>query len=73
MLKQMKDDKSQFLKKFAITGVTDKDFDKALEGRGNNIPSVVSLPARKRDADDDSEALENALQPDRKGPRKSKK
>jgi len=71
----MKDDKSQFLAKFSqsITGVTDKDFDKALEGRGNIIPSVVSLPARKREADDDSEVLENALQAKSKGPRKSKK
>ena len=62
LVKQMKDDKSQFLKKFAIpSGVTNKDFDKALEGKGGNIPGVVSIPARKREAEDDSEALENAL------------
>lgn len=51
----MKDDKSQFLKEFAIKGVTDKDFDKALQGKGGKIPGIVSLPARKREAEEDSE------------------
>jgi len=37
LVKQMKDDKNQFLKKFAIpTSVSNQEFDKALEGRKKN-------------------------------------
>ena len=39
LVKQLKDDKSQFLKKFAIpSSVTNKYFDKALQGKSGNIP-----------------------------------
>jgi len=48
----MKDDKQKFLK-YAVKGATE-DFDAALKGR-TSIPSVVSLPVKKRDADEDSE------------------
>jgi len=70
LLKQMKDDKTKFLKKFAIKGVTQQDFDKAI--KGDSIPSVVQLPARKRDAEDDSEDLEKSVKPDKKS-KKNKK
>ena len=68
----MKEGKSQFLKA-AAKGATAKDFETALKGRGDQIPSVVSIPARKRDADDDSEALEEDLNRDKKGARHRKK
>jgi len=67
----MNDDKTKFLKKFAIKGVTQSDFDKAIKGK-DKIPSVVQLPARKRDAEQDSEDLETAAKPEKKA-KKNKK
>jgi len=69
LLKQMKDDKSSFLKRIAVKGATE-DFDAALKGRAQ-IPSVVSLP-KKRGAESDSESLENMLEP-KKATKKQKK
>ena len=51
---------------------TDKEFQTALAGR-TAIPSIVSIPATKRDAYEDTEELENALRPDKKGAKKNKK
>lgn len=53
----MKDDKNDFLSRYAIKNVTDEDFDAALKGKAT-IPGIVSLPSKKRDAEDDLEELE---------------
>ena len=52
-----------------MKGATE-DFDAALKGRAQ-IPSVVSLP-KKREAESDSESLENMLEP-KKAAKKQKK
>lgn len=67
----MKDEKSKFLKKFAVKGATE-DFDAALKGKGEKIPSIVSFPSKKREADSDTESLENTLKP-RQSNKKQKK
>jgi len=56
----MKEDKSKFLKQYVVKK-TREDFDAALSGTTGKIPSVVSLPRNKRDADSDSESLEKNL------------
>jgi hypothetical protein len=45
------------MKEFAFKNknITDKDIDDAIKGK--KIPSVVSLPSNKRNADEDSESL----------------
>ena len=55
----MKEDKSKFLKQFVVKK-TKEDFDPALKGK-DTIPSVLSMPKKKRDADSDSESLEKNL------------
>lgn len=65
----MKEDKSQFLKKYVVKK-TKEDFDAALEGK-DAIPSVISIPKNKRDAESDSESLENNL--NKKSKKKNKK
>jgi len=58
LLKQMKDDKTSFLKAHAVKGITDKDIDSRLKTM-QSIPSVVSLP--KREAEEESEELETKV------------
>lgn len=60
LLKKMKDDKSDFLKKHAVNNVSDELISTALKGM-KNIPSVISLPQKKREADEDVEELENKV------------
>ena len=58
MLKKMKDDKNSFLKHHAVkSNVNDKSISSALKGMGS-IPSVISIPVGKREAEDDVESLE---------------
>jgi hypothetical protein len=65
----MKDEKSSFLREIAVKGAT-ADFDAALKGKAT-IPSVVSLP-KKREAESDSESLEQAVKPKSKKSKKQK-
>ena len=67
----MGDDKSAFLKEFAMKrNISDKEFDDAIWGadkaKGEKVPGVVSLPSKKRDADDDSESLMESTQNSKK-------
>lgn len=59
LVQQMNQDKSDFLKKYHVKK-TKEDFDAALKGK-ETIPSVISMPKNKRDAESDSESLENNM------------
>ena len=59
LVQQMNQDKSDFLKKYHVKK-TREDFDAALKGK-ETIPSVISMPKNKRDAESDSESLENNM------------
>lgn len=76
LLKQMKEDKSSFLKKHAVkSSVNDTTIGHAIKNMkagDGAIPSIVSIPIGKRDADDDVSSLEEKVVPQKSG-KKSKK
>lgn len=57
LLKKLKEDKLDFLKKHTAKHVTNDAIAHALKGQ-SNIPSQISIPKQKRDSDDEVEALE---------------
>jgi len=62
LLKKMKDDKSDFLKKHSVKHVEESTIATALKGM-TAIPSTISLPVGKREAEEDTEELEKEAQP----------
>jgi len=68
----MKDDKSDFLKKHSLKTVNDSDISTALKHM-KTVPSVVSLPYKKREATEDTEALESSTLKDHHHGKRGKK
>lgn len=57
----MTDQKAKFMKEFAIKkNLSDKDFDDAIKNKNKHIPSVVSIPSKKREAEEDTESLQES-------------
>jgi hypothetical protein len=65
-VQKLADDKKKFIKKAFKNNIkNDSQIAEALKGK-NFIPNVVSIPVGKRDADEDSEALEEKVKKSKK-------
>jgi len=71
---EMSEQRSKFLKEFAIKkNLKNSDFDQALKGKAS-IPNVVSLPkSLKRDNDNDTESLEENTKDSKKKNKKQRR
>lgn len=77
VLQKMGDDKQAFIKEFAMKRkISDKEFDDAIwgdKGKGEKIPGTVTLPSKKREADEDTESLLDSTQNSKKKSNKKQK